>query len=278
MFNYIANLPWKIYNVNMLYDVRKGSLMFKHSMDENPMAFKDKYQPHFHENTYELFYFISGDASFMIDNQPYDLRSGAMLLIKPGVVHNISIKSDKVYERVTMRFSEFDLPRNLREKLSKTDNIYFVRNSELSAEILRLDTHYQNLDEDWILYAFRNSLNVILSYLVNYKQFDDKATYDNETKEVMNYIDDNLFNIENLKDLCDNLHISKSALCKRFTEAVGVPIMTYVRIKKLLAAKNMIEEGNNPTEIYKQCGFNDYTTFFRAYKKIFHEKPSLAKA
>lgn len=248
--------------------------MFKHSVDENPMAIRQKYQPHYHENTYELFYFINGDASFMIDNQNYDLRSGTMLLIKPGVVHNISIKSDKVYERVTMRFSEFDLPKNLRERLSKTDNIYFVRNSELSNEILRLDTHYQNLEEDWVVYAFRNSLNVILSYVVNYKQFDDNGAYNEEITQIINYIEDNLIQIEDLRDLCDNLHISKSALCKKFTEGVGVPIMSYIRIKKLMLAKNLIEEGNNPTDIYKQCGFSDYSTFYRAYKKIFHQKPS----
>lgn len=261
----------------MLYDVRKGSLLFKHSIDENPWAFKDKYIPHYHDNTYELYYFISGDAYFTIDNQRYDLRNGAMLLIKPGVIHNITIKSNKVYERVTMRFSEFDLPKNLREKLSKTENIYFVRNSELSAEILRLDTHYQNLDEDWILYTFRNSLNVILSYVVNYKQFDDKATYDDETKEVINFIDDNLFQIENLKDLCHNLHISKSALCKKFSESVGIPIMQYIRIKKLLYAKNLIENGDSPTDVYKQCGFKDYTTFYRGYKKFIRTNPSQTK-
>lgn len=251
--------------------------MFKHSIDENPMEIRDKYQPHYHENTYELFYFINGDASFMIDYQNYDLRSGTMLLIKPGVVHNISIKSDKVYERVTMRFSEFDLPKNLRERLSKTENIYFVRNSELSNEILRLDTHYQNLDSDWIVYAFRNSLNVILSYVANYEQFDDNAEYNEEITQVINYIEDNLFQIDDLKDLCHNLHSSKSALCKKFTDIVGVPIMTYIRIKKLIVAKKQIEEGNNPTDIFKQCGFNDYSTFYRAYKKIFHESPSLTK-
>ena len=271
---YIANRPWMNYNIDMLFDVRSGSILFKHSLDEKPDKNNVRFQPHIHEDTYELFYFISGDAEFMVGNNIYDLRSGTLLLIRPGVRHNLIVRSDKPYERITIRFNDHEIPREIRNKLAGTENLYFVRNTQLSNEIMRLDVHYSNMDEKWILYTFRNSLNVILSYVVNYSPSEEKMDLSDEIKGITNYIDDNLVRIDSLSMLCNELHISRSALCKKFSEGYGIPIMTYVRVRKCLYASVLIENGGKPTEVYKQCGFNDYPSFYRAYRKYLHHTPS----
>lgn len=259
----------------MNYDVRSGELVFKHSTDEHPDSTSRRFQPHFHSDTYELFYYISGDAEFEIDGLTYELRSGTMLLIKPKVNHHIKLKSaDKAYERITIRFRETDLPSNIRAKLRETNNIYFVRNSELSNELLRLDVHFMNLDRDLLFYTFQNSLNVILSYVINYQPFDEVVNLSDEVKNITNYIEDNLTRIENLNTICNDLHMSKSALCKKFTDGVGMPIMTYIRIRKCVLANALIAKGEKPTQIYKDCGFNDYASFYRAYKKTYKNMPS----
>ena len=259
----------------MNYDIRSGEFVFKHSTDEHPDPNSSSFQPHSHSDTYELFYFIAGNADFMIDDQVYELRSGTMLLIKPNVEHHIRLKSkDKKYERITIRFSADDLPDNVREKLAHTNNIYFVRNSELSNELLRLDVHYMHLDKDLLFYTFKNALTVILSYVINYEPFTDEENFSEEVKSITNYIEDNLTNIDSLDTICNDLHMSKSALCKKFTDAVGLPIMTYVRTRKCVLANNLMAQGKKPTKIYKACGFNDYASFYRAYKKTYKNMPS----
>lgn len=258
----------------MKYSIEQGQSLFKHSIDEIPDLNDPDFKPHTHKSTYELFYFIEGDAYFNIDSNKYEMRNGTLLLIKPGVLHNIVFKSDKKYERIVLRFKEKDLTPKLAERIKETENIYFVRNSELSKEILRIDDHISNIDNDWIIFTLQNSLQIILSYVVNYKAEISQYNYSEEVKQIINYIEDNLLNIENIEYLCKNLNISKSALCKKFTEAVGVPIMSFVRIKKIMMANTMLEQGNKPTEIYQKCGFNDYATFYRSYRKYYRQNPS----
>ena len=89
----------------MTFDVRSGSILFKHTIDESPDPNQPSFQLHRHDDTYELFYFIAGDADFNVDGKIYELRNGTMLLIKPGTPHNLILKSNKYYERITIRFN-----------------------------------------------------------------------------------------------------------------------------------------------------------------------------
>ena len=261
----------------MKYDIRSGTDLYKHTIDECPNPNDADFLPHRHSKNYELFYFVSGDADFNISGNFYEMRNGTLLLIKPGQVHNINFKSNKPYERIVLRFKEEDIDKKLAEKLRDTENVYFVRNSELSNEILRLDAHISNIDNDWILFTLQNSLQVILSYLVNYKPLETQYNFSQETQAITNYIEDNLVNINNIETICHDLNISKSALCKKFSDSVGIPIMTYVRLRKTVLANSLIQKGQKPTEVYQQCGFNDYTTFYRTYKKIYKQEPSATK-
>ena len=47
----------------------------------------------------------------------------------------------------------------------------------------------------------------------------------------------------------------------------------YVRNKKLLLAHRKMRHGKKPTEIYLECGFSSYPSFYRAYIAYFGKKP-----
>ena len=262
----------------MNFNIEQGQSLFKHSIDDTPDLNDPDFKPHSHKSTYELFYFVSGDADFNIAGNFYEMRNGTLLLIKPGVIHNINFKSRKKYERIVIRFKEKDIDKKLAESIRETENIYFVRNSELSNEILRLDSHFSNIDNDWILFTFQNSLQIILSYVVNYKASIDQFNYSDDVKRIINYIEDNLTEIDSIDTLCSALSLSKSALCKKFTDGVGISIMSFIRLRKIILAHSLIEQGLKPTEVYGQCGFSDYSTFYRSYKKIYRHNPSSRSA
>ena len=50
----------------------------------------------------------------------------------------------------------------------------------------------------------------------------------------------------------------------------------YILSKRMLKAQKMIHRGEKPTAVYIKCGFDDYATFFRNYKKYFGYPPSAA--
>ena len=41
-----------------------------------------------------------------------------------------------------------------------------------------------------------------------------------------------------------------------------------------MLAKKYLKKGHHPTSVYLECGFNDYSTFYRAYKARFGASPT----
>ena len=78
------------------YSYEGENLFFKHEISRNLP--RDAYSMHSH-NMYELLYFVSGDATHVIEDRQYKLKRGDLILIRPSKYHFISIDSACDYER-----------------------------------------------------------------------------------------------------------------------------------------------------------------------------------
>ena len=56
-----------------------------------------------------------------------------------------------------------------------------------------------------------------------------------------------------------------------------VPLMQYIRSKKIHASLALISHGMKPQEAASAMGFADYSTFYRCYLKIIGKRPSEIK-
>ena len=71
-----------------------------------------------------------------------------------------------------------------------------------------------------------------------------------------------------MQTLSDEFHYSKSFITVEFKRQMKIPIMQYVRSKKIIAAHHMILSGTKKHEAAEMFGFETYSTFYRAYKKF----------
>jgi AraC-like DNA-binding protein len=53
-----------------------------------------------------------------------------------------------------------------------------------------------------------------------------------------------------------------------------ISIMDYIKQKKILLAQDLIANGTKPTLAAQELGFEEYSTFFRLYKKYLGCSPS----
>ncbi len=163
----------------------------------------------------------------------------------------------------------------MRDRLDRLSKVYDIRGTVLSQEIFRLDRHYREIDEDMRLTAFQAALCVVLSYLVSGEHI---KLYADETNEeiarIMRYIADDLPNIQTMDDLCRALHLSRSALKKIFFDHFQTPVMSYIRTQKCMKANAMLADGASATEVASACGFQYYSSFYRAYLQVFGRPPS----
>lgn len=260
----------------MLFQIGFGSgLYFSHKVgNEDVRLNPGNYQEHMHQG-YELLYFVRGEGQLALEQRVYPMRPGNLMLIRPGEHHQIQISEMSGYERIIVSFSPDVIPQAVLTALDHCANMYDTKNTPLGEMLFRLDAHYQVADGELRRELMLAALTQILVYLCYCDQRILPADMLNENLEqVLTYINGNLTQIQSLDDITKNIHMSKSCLCKLFTDYMHVPIMSYVRTKKCMLARGMIQRGEKPMDVYEKCGFHSYSSFFRAYLKANEQSPT----
>lgn len=73
--------------------------------------------------------------------------------------------------------------------------------------------------------------------------------------------------------ISEKFYISKSQLNRKFKRITGSTVWEYILTKRLIFAKELLQNGEHPTTVYLKSGFKDYCSFFRAYKIKFGVSP-----
>lgn len=263
----------------MFFKYVYSDLYYAHKLSE-PAVWTPSFADHYH-TVFELVYFISGDAEFIVENKRYPLSPGDLILVNPGSHHNIHLLSSKRYERYVIRFTEYLIPSDILVKVRSLEGCFHVEDTPIPALFARLDGHIACIgdDSETLKMLFRCVLTEILVYFsrLGVKEGVCVSLLKEDMAVVLEYINKNLENPLCLEDICREFHYSKSYICREFSESMGVPVMQYVRTKKIMYADALLRSGMRPTEVAAQCGFSDYSTFFRIYKKLMGKPPSVKK-
>ena len=91
--------------------------------------------------------------------------------------------------------------------------------------------------------------------------------------ELLSYINEHYADSLSLEGLAKRFFISKYHLSHEFSRAVGTGVYRYIMLRRLTVAKQLLSDGVAPGEVYGQCGFQDYTSFFRAFKAEYGVNP-----
>ena len=93
-------------------------------------------------------------------------------------------------------------------------------------------------------------------------------------QRILRYVNQHLFENISLASVSRAFFLSASQLSRVFRQATGSSVGEYIRVKRLLAARERILAGSSPADACAACGFRDYSTFFRAYRERFGCAPS----
>ena len=252
---------------------------FNYSCTETPNP--DDFKMHMH-NLCEIYYFIEGNGVYKIEGSEYKLRNGDILIMRPAEAHYIDIDKNYPYTRMSLHFdmdifSQIDVDKKFSEAFYQREvgkfNLY--RDSDFSTSAYRYlleniisKTDNQRLQITSNLAAFLNEL---------YIAFHNKnSVVESETLsyEILSYINRHIHENINLDSICKRFYISKSHLCRVFKQSTGSTVAEYISVKRLLKAKSLIRQGENSTKAATLSGFNDYSVFYRNYKKHFNSTPS----
>lgn len=86
-------------------------------------------------------------------------------------------------------------------------------------------------------------------------------------EEILVFIDVHFTQEYKLKYFAKKLFISDSYLCRTFKTYTGITLNHYINARRISLSQNYLVKGYNISESLPQCGFHEYSTFLKAFKK-----------
>ncbi len=236
---------------------------------------------HIHSDSHEILYFVSGSAGYYVEGRRYPLEHGDLMLMRKGEAHHLILNTNAAYERFILNF---DIPA-----LSEWD-----ADKQLMAPFLERSlgkfNHYPAAlfpDNHWRFYLEKiqkstgdfSKMCYLLPLLEEISQcFDilknaDSLATKDRCSPIVKYINHHLEDDLSLSFLAEHFYLSKTHLNRIFRQSTGTTVWNYITVKRLFLARERINAGVSPTKVYSSCGFQDYNTFYRAYRQYFGVSP-----
>lgn len=248
---------------------------------------------HYHD-FHKILILVGGDVTYCIEGHTYELAPDDIVLVRAGEVHKPVIRSDTPYERIIIYVSPDFLEEysNPKADLSLCLKQTFTAAGDVPSHVLRLHAPrggkpgaaVRALDASLNDRDFASGLHQKLLFLEFMIQLNRAALHDHieflgdsasneKILAILSYLNRHLTEDITIDDLSSHFYISRYYLMHTFREQTGYTIGSYLSAKRLFLAKELIAEGRPITDVCYACGFKNYSTFSRAYKKSFGESP-----
>ena len=239
---------------------------------------------------YEFLQLIEGNALYNVEGTEYEISSGDLLITNPNEFHFITFPKKSVYHRQFLQIHSSFVSSMNPHILDTLNARKFGTNNRIPAEIFNKYNlgdifkgveHYSTNptdDTDFMVSTYAAQLVVKLSEILK-KEFlvNDTSSKNKHIKEIQNYIEQNFTRNLNIDDIAEHMFLNKSYISRLFKSETGLTISVYINMRRVMMAKNLLLAGENAMDIFYQCGFSDYTTFYRVFKKYTDMSPEQFK-
>jgi YesN/AraC family two-component response regulator len=240
---------------------------------------------HTHEG-FEIFYFIRGNANYIIGEDIYELKTGDMLLFKGSALHRVNPSKDVPYIRSYVNFTEsflksqiseemfeklislFDSPSGLLirwdpEEREEIEGLFRTIQRENERECFGYEFMLKTYLLQMLVKIYRKSKYLVDSYSPHLQ-----STSQTNVRRILQYINQNFTKNINLTSLSQSLHLNKYYICHCFKEATGYTINNYLMSKRIEEAKKLLHTTDEPIgQISEKLGFNTLVHFSRSFKQ-----------
>ena len=239
----------------------------------------------------ELLVFLEGDCEFFCEGKTYSLKKGDVVVIPPYAVHQATVKNFASYERIIVSISEHLLDDFISSSPSMKENIVYQKTQ--GSYVLHLHSKkFQHIVT--LLQELNHKITKekdIFSFAINYLLFQcieiifdpasSKSSLNNNNKldqrflSILEHIELHLTESDlSLASVSSHFHMNKYYFSHYFTKNMSLSFYRYISLKRLAYAVTMIKENQISIEnIALKCGFLDYSSFYRLFKKEYNLSP-----
>lgn len=218
-----------------------------------------------------LLYLVEGEGDVGVETETWHLKEGDTVLLFPHQVHYYLA----LPENFCWLYTTFDL-----------DKEHWSELGELRGSPRRLDESARSALRDFMMaYATAGNRQEIFAMCQSLRAFLEKVRsgepivpfrqQDGVGSRVREYIFSHIEGDLAVSTLAEKMECSGSYLRERFREEVGVSLGHFVRSVRLVHATHLLRESvDGVGEISLKCGFNSFSSFSRAFARVYGMSPS----
>ena len=255
---------------------------------------KDKtaqeFEFHYHDFN-KIIIFLSGNVTYLVEGKAYYLKPWDILLVNHHDIHKPVIDPNTTYERIII-WLQNDFIQSQQDRPCDLSACFAAAN-EKSFNLIRLNCTLQTQIQT-LIHALEDSLTSeefghevlnqtyflqLMVYLnrvfapEQYKNDQSASRYDKQIADILKYINLHLNADLSNETLAERFYLSKYYLMHKFKKETGYTLHSYVQQKRLICAADMIKGGTPVLKASSLCGFSDYSTFLRAFRKMYGISP-----
>lgn len=244
--------------------------------------------PHFHD-FFECSLLLSGKLSYQIESVSFAEEPGDLLLIGPNHVHRpLFIHGNEPYERIVFWLSkpfveklsgeEYDLSACFSGERSGAIRLSGAIRAQITRMFFELlqAAEGEPFGRDVLCRALAASLLVHLNRIARGETGTPphmELRVSPLVTQVLSYLDEHLSEQISLDALSQTVFLSKYYLERKFKEETGASIYQMLQKKRMIRARNLMQDGLPLTQIAQSCGFSEYSGFYKVFKNEYGISP-----
>lgn len=246
---------------------------------------------------YEFLYVMKGSAYCSVEGSEYVVSNGDMIITKPNELHSLSFPEQCIYIRhffqISYNFIENMAPgiidildskklgtfNLIPSNIVKKYRIPYIFDELKEYGAMEEHKPYAEKNIDIMFQTFAVQLVLKLNRIIEKEPLNQVLSPMNKkVTKILEYINVNFNTNITIDMIAENIFFDKSYICKLFKNETGMTIHTYINMRRIMLAKNLMLSGENATDIFEKCGFKDYSTFYRAFQKYVGVTPEKFKS
>lgn len=246
----------------------------------NHMKYDGKwdYQSHSHNFT-QIFYFIDGKGSFILDGTRYPIKAGNLVIINPHILH--MKESDPKYRLEYIVFAIEDLAFTFNsESINRGYGVYNLSKNKQDY-LLLLNMMLEEAEKQAPGHELMcvDMAEIFISNLIFNQNLGLRSKSDphmsNECSIAKSFIDAHYMDPITLEQLSEVTHMSKYYLIHSFNKFLGESPMNYLQRKRIQVAEHLLSTSNySVSTVSTNVGFSSQSYFAQVFKRFTGSTPA----
>ena len=237
---------------------------------------------------FELTIATEGRGTVVTNNEPVEVSAGDIYISFAGDFHRIISDRDQPlkFDFITIKSRNETIAACMEEIMARhhAADRRVVRDEVILQLVSRTisEAKKQKKLSEKMMEALITEIFVLLIRDFDLPEQNESAESNNEAEmlcfRLMNYIDNHIYSIRNLRELADTTNYSYNYLSNLFKEITGTTLQGYYHNRRLETAQLLLSsEDFTVSEIAGMLGYSSVYPFSLAFKKKFGYPPSEAK-